>query len=531
MQKIKTMLENRLSAILLALMIIQPMLDVFSYFLGRSGSNALSTLLRVGLLALVALLGFILSDKKQAYLILYAVVAVFWTAHMLNCKRIGYISVVQDTGSLLRLLNFPLYTLTFITALRKRPELRQVLYLGVAAAFGEILLFTALPWLSGHPVYTYEGIGVDRIGVGVLGWFAVPSAQSAIIVLTAPFFLYWTYRSGKYPLYLVGAALPLLLMFLTGTKLNFYSIFIVCGAYIFLFALQLGKKSLRYVLPLVALAVLVVVLRHQSPMAVRNRLTDYSQNVYSSMIEESLENSGADATTRRIIENGGKVEEDYIEMDPPEKQIERLRRVLLGIYADDGVYGWRTKDLNERFGVYNVMEVYHHTDAPGALSDSRQLKKNYAKLMWQEKDFLTHLLGFEYSDFLLGGATYDLENDFPGVFYNIGYLGFGLYLAFLALFFVQLLCAFFREVQSQWRSGQAGEKPVSRLKAFFLGLRGFLTLEMGVVGMSFLLAVIAAQISGNVLRRPNVTIYFAVAAACVYSLTACRSKDKGEKPF
>ena len=38
--------------------------------------------------------------------------------------------------------------------------------------------------------------------------------------------------------------------------------------------------------------------------------------------------------------------------------------------------------------------------------------------------------------------------------------------------------------------------------------------------MCFLLAMIAAQISGNVLRRPNVTIYFAVAAACLYSLTS-----------
>ena len=38
--------------------------------------------------------------------------------------------------------------------------------------------------------------------------------------------------------------------------------------------------------------------------------------------------------------------------------------------------------------------------------------------------------------------------------------------------------------------------------------------------MSFLLALIAAQISGYVLRRPNVTIYFALTAACLFGLTA-----------
>ena len=42
------------------------------------------------------------------------------------------------------------------------------------------------------------------------------------------------------------------------------------------------------------------------------------------------------------------------------------------------------------------------------------------------------------------------------------------------------------------------------------GVQSFLTVEMGAVGMAFLLALIAAQISGNVLRRPNVTVYFAV---------------------
>ena len=33
----------------------------------------------------------------------------------------------------------------------------------------------------------------------------------------------------------------------------------------------------------------------------------------------------------------------------------------------------------------------------------------YAKLMWEEKDFLTRLLGFEYSDMIYGDTIYDLE--------------------------------------------------------------------------------------------------------------------------
>ena len=148
----------------LALMVAQPAMDVASYFAGQYGLTAITTLLRFGLLALVALLGLLLTDHKRAYLILYAAIAVFWAAHMLNCFRIGYISPVSDTGNLLRLLNFPLYALTFITVLKGRPQLRRVFYLGIFIAFLEIILFTALPWLTGHPIHTYE-----KIEVGVLG--------------------------------------------------------------------------------------------------------------------------------------------------------------------------------------------------------------------------------------------------------------------------------------------------------------------------------------------------------------------------
>ena len=64
--------------------------------------------------------------------------------------------------------------------------------------------------------------------------------------------------------------------------------------------------------------------------------------------------------------------------------------------------------------------------------------------------------------------------------------------------------------------------------AFGEGVQRFLTMEMGAVGMTFLLAAIAAQISGNVLRRPNVTVYFAIAAAYLCWLTVLKRRKKPE---
>lgn len=155
----------------------------------------------------------------------------------------------------------------------------------------------------------------------------------------------------------------------------------------------------------------------------------------------------------------------------------------------------------------------------------------YAKLMWEEKDFLTRLLGFEYSDMIYGDTIYDLENDFPAVFYFCGYIGFGLYMVFLALFVVMIFWAFGQDVAAAWRAqkDKGRPKPVRALCAFGGGVQRFLTVEMGAVGMTFLLAAIAAQISGNVLRRPNVTAYFAIAAAYLCYLTVIQRRQRGKE--
>ncbi len=507
MERLKGFLEVRLGGVVLAIVAVQPALDVLSYFLGEMGSNAASTLLRFVMLAAVALLGFLLSGAKRFYFILYAVAGLFWLAHMLNCFRIGYQSLFSDANNMLRTLNFPIFALTFITILTKRPELRGHFYGGVAIAFGEILLFTALPWLSGHPVYTYK----PPIQLGVLGWFATPSAQSAILVLAVPFFLYWGYAVRKYWVYLLSLALSVGILFVTGTKLDFFSIFIILGAYIFLFFLQMGKKSLKYVLPAVALLAAVTAFRSQSPMAARERMTAYSQALYGDMVEDSVKSN-----------SDGALDEGEVKRLPPlERQREKLRQSIMGVYTDEEVYGKLMKNLNQRFGLYNVMESFGYTTETYLLSDTRVRKNNFASMVWAEKDALTHFLGFEYSDFLAGDGIYDLENDFPAVFYTMGYIGFALYMAFLGVFVVLVLRAFAGQVDRGLRQvrQEGGQGPGAAAAGFWRGLRSFLSIEMGAVGISFLLAVIAAQISGNVLRRPNVTIYFALSAACLFSLT------------
>ncbi len=520
-QNVKKAIEGKLCWIVGVLLVIQPALDVLSYFLAEMGNNSFSTALRFLMLMAVALLGFIVSDKKRIYVIVYGLMGLFWVAHVANCYRIGYQSVVADTANYLRIMNFPIFTLSFITFFQKTDKLRKVIFTAVAIDLAEIILFTALPWLIGQPVYTY-----GRLELGVLGWFSVPNAQSAIVVLVAPLTILFAWKTKKYLVFLLSLVLSFGLMFVTGTKFTFYSIFIVAGAFIFLFVLNYKKQSLRFVLPLLGVLVLVVGFRDLAPMQVRESMSQYALNNYQQLVEESLKNSGADSATLEEIKeeletgSGGGAGE--------EERIQQLRDSLIGVYTDPEVYGPFFESFYKRFGVYNVMEAYDYTSESTILSDSRVRKSMFAKLMWEEKDTLTHLLGFEYSDMIYDGDIFDLENDFPAVFYFCGYIGFGLYMAFFALFVVMIFKAFGQDVAAAWKAQKDKKRgiPLRSLASFGGGVQRFLTVEMGAVGMMFLLAGIAAQISGNVLRRPNVTVYFAVAAAYLCYLTVIQRRKQ-----
>lgn len=514
-QTLRGFLERRLPLWTVLLFALQPALDVFSYFTAQWGRTALSTGLRFVLLAVVALVGVLLTRRLKVYIVFYGVAILFWAAHALNCFRIGYASPVSDAANYLRMLNFPIFTLTFITVLERGQALRRSIVLGFAIAFGEILLFTALPWLLGKPVYTYE-----LLQLGVMGWFGVANAQSAIIVLVIPLSLYWAYKSKRYWLYLVVLALAVGLQFITGTKFTFYSIFIITGAFSVVFAMHLKLRSLKLVVPLLLVAVVAFAFRGKSPMATRDSMTNYHQGLYNNLVENTLE-STTDESTASLIRQG--VQAAAVPVD----RLERIRQALMTVYTDKAIYGTLLENLYERYGVYNVMAAYDYTAEPSILSDSRVRKSIFAQLMWEEKDFLTRCLGFEYSDMLMGGAIYDLENDFPALFYFCGYIGFALYLLIFVFFVYWVLRAFGKTIAAAPPPPERPRKGLSgALGKLGRGIAEFLTPEMAAVGMTFLLAAIAAQISGNVLRRPNVTVYFGAAAAYLYHLCRERIRPK-----
>ena len=118
--------NSRQATAILLLILAQPFLDVISYWLNTSGSeNTLTLALRLALLLITALWGFRLAENRRPYYLTAAVLAVFTLCHVAACMQAGYAQPIRDLTNLVRIYLLPMTVLSFLTFLRRFPELRS----------------------------------------------------------------------------------------------------------------------------------------------------------------------------------------------------------------------------------------------------------------------------------------------------------------------------------------------------------------------------------------------------------------------
>lgn len=467
------------------LLIIQPLLDVLSYFLLKTGDTTLTTILRTLMFAGIVLYTFLISDNKKAYYIFYGVAGVYWILHMINCFRIGYQSPVSDCANFLRAVQMPALTISFITLFKKSPHISKRIQMGFFINIIIILAVIALSYLTGMPEYTYG----NYLKIGIMGWFGVHNAQSAIVMLLVPLTLYFVYRLQNKLFFLFSAVACFGLLFFTGTRLTFYSLFIVAVAFLFLMAINREKHWFYYAVLIITIIIGVLSI-HSSPMYQRNQ-----------MQTQSYENYQDDLKSQAATESKVQRETNTILTTPRKKP--RITNLSTSALTDDmdkysvaynNLAGGFLADLIERFGIEKVAAAYDYSTDTEVLLNARTKKLVFAKLSWEEQDFITKCLGYEYSTLLTDKEIYTPENDFPSLFYFFGYIGTGLYLVFIFYF-----CALV----------------IRRMMKNFFSV---FSMESGVICATLLLLLGAAQFSGNVLFRPNVSIYLSMILAYLYYL-------------
>ena len=476
--RFKTKCVSHAGSFLAVILLLQPLLDVLSFFMQEAGTTAVTTVIRLILLAVVSLYGFVISDRRQLYAAGWAVVAGFWLLHSLNSIREGYLEPIGDAAEFLKLVQFPLWAMAFFTIFQKREGESEDVFGVLAINFGVILLVIGLSYLTGHTAFTYD-FPERGIQLGVLGWFGVPNAQSAILSLLVPGVILWALNTEQFWVYTVCSAAGLGLLYMTGTRLTYYTA-LLCAAG-FLLLILLCRRPPVFCLPMLAFFILLLALRGVSPMEQRQQVSETSFAVYQEKIDAVM---GED---RDFTYTQGQ--------EIPPAVYEKIKTLYTDVYGVEGVYGEvLLGDLNERFGVEKVMEEFSYSIRPQVLNNSRTRKLIALRMVWEERDFLTHLVGMEYSAAKIGAHNYDPENDFPALLYFTGYLGVAIY----GLFLLGIV--------------------LYAILAFFVRFPSLLSPEFGTAAMMCALALGAAQLSGQVLRRPNVTVYFSLAAALLLVL-------------
>ena len=464
----------RLRAVLLWLFILQPLLDILSYWSAPFGiPDALSIVLRAALLVGFGVTGFAVSSRRSFYLAGLAAALVLLGGHVLACMQAGYLDPATDLINFMRVAQLPLFAICMISCLRRDRRCCRTIEQGLTVNYWIITASVALSLLTRSSAATY-----DESGIGVIGWFATTNAQSSILSMLTPVVIALAYRKRVFPLFCLTAATAFAQLYFVGTRLAFLTIGVTFAGLV-ITACITRNVSKKYLLALGLLCAVCFGCVRFSPMY-------RHQHQYN----ESMASKQSDSA--RMIREGTTLPQDFSPVDP-ETAAEQTTPESLEL-----IYGFYARDLCERFGTDRVMERYAYTASIAEITATRQQKIVYCEMLMEELPPLSRWFGIELSRMTWNGLNYDVENDFHGIYFLYGYVGLAMMVIFLLCFVSCIVVALTRS------------------------FRRYFTLEAGAFGMAFLLALVYAYHTAGLLRRPNASFYLSVILAYIYYLLRLR---------
>ena len=459
--------QNKISEYaLFVLLFIQPCLDVISYFFNGSGATLA---LRMAIFAAVTLLAFAVSDKKGIYLILSGILLVYYALHLTACVSETVVTrqiLFSDLANYIRVAQIPVFTLCFISFSKKGENPAEYIENALLCVFFIIIAVEAVSFITGTNPYTYP-----NKSIGLLGWFYYANSQSAIISAIFALVLPVSLKKGKLWFTVLVSVLGFAQLWLFATRLAFLSIFVV-GIGTLIVWLICRRIKFTSVLIILICTIICAALYPLSPMKINQ--DKVSANAL-------LKQQNIDALVQKGIDEYGKEGYEYL------------------TYA----YDEYLEGLPEKYGLERVASLYDYSTDVSDIADVRRMKINYCRLAMEDAPLTSRLFGLCYDSMTYDGHIYDVENDFHGIIYLYGYVGFGLFMLMLC-FFAFLI-----------------------LKALLTDAKKYFTVEAGATGVALITLLYHAYQTSGVLRRPNASFYLSLTLGGIYYLT--RIKNYGDK--
>lgn len=456
----KKRLIDALPLIVYLLIIIQPLLDIISYWTDHlSMGNTLTLALRFLVLVGFGLFGFLISKRKRAYFALAALYLILLAGHVYACAKHGYRNPFTDLTNFARVAQMPLFTFCFITCLKQNRRCYRAMEKGLVTNFWIITVALLISYITGTASATYE-----ESGYGLAGWFSLGNSQCAILGILVPVVLTIAYRMRNFPLFVCSAVAGFGQLYMLGTRLAFFSIFVCALGLITVWILthNLSKKYIAVLLAVCAISAATVKI---SPMYL-------NQHQY----EQAMADKQVDAETMINTQK---------DLSPEE----RMRGLQF-------VYHFYNPRMCMRFGTERVMQSYQYTDTVSEITATRHQKIVFCNMLMQEHPTVSRFFGMELSRMQFHDYIYDVENDFHGIYYLQGLVGLA-YIVVLIACFVFLI-----------------------IKALAYDFRKYFTLEAGAFGIAFCLTMLNAYETSGMLRRPNASFYLSLLLAVIFYLVS-----------
>lgn len=492
---------------LLVLFISQPILDVMSYWLIQwkgEGSTQLTLAVRMLFFILTIICGFIVSKKRKVYYIAFEVVFLFWILHYINGVRIGYSAIFLDLNNYIKLVQAPLFALSFISIFKQfAPAIPAKKFFGVNYLI--ILFIILMAFITGTEAYTYP-----NYKIGIIGWFYTGNAQTAIIAMVVPIIIYTAFQSGNKIFFLLSVIVGFTNLFFTGTKVAYYSIFIISIGFVIVLLLA-KNKSIYPIIIMGSMAILCAGLFTFSPMyemtAIHSNFVNKQQQTTNKSLQvdsqspssvsskgNSSKSSTIDSTTGNSSENPADTSStkssDHLDLLKYEKVYSQLTRY---------------QPMIKKFGLNTVLKQTNYTLDMDTLTNARNMKLTYNFILFNQQDFLTKLLGINYNMEMCGNENYDVENDLMGILFLYGIIGFLLYMLFIGYFAIYIF------------------------KKLLYSFSQCFSVELGCILISLSISLITAIFTAGMLRSPNASFYMSALIAYAYCLINHHSLQKQVK--
>lgn len=460
---------SRLSEAVLVLCIMQPILDIVSYWLVYFNMGSWISLgLRFVVFAAVVISAMALSDRKKAYWICLGVCALIFLGHVFTCRSVwggeyGKVWLFSDAANYIRIIQLPLFTMAFITCFRRSEDCWNSVEKGFFIVLCIVFACEAVSTVTGTDPHTYP-----NKSLGILGWFYFANSQSAILCAAAPIALCMVLKKAKPAAMILFCAAIFAMLFMFGTRLSYLGALIIGFGTVLTWLLAKKLKWPAAVVILVCMAACLALVQ-VSPWYVNQ-----------SKHREILAQEQADIDS--LVEQGKE------------------------LYGTDGngylrpAYEKYLGGLVDKYGLERVAERYGESTDAEKVIDIRRMRIEYCSMLMEDSPAYVKLFGLPLESLTFENYVYDVENDYHGVFFLYGAFGLAAMAAFL-LYFVAVI-----------------------IKALIKDPKKYFTVEAGAVGIGLITLFMHSYFTAGVLRRPNASFYFSVCLAAAYYLVKIRGE-------